>query len=78
MMQINSMVGGGKWRILHLVGDTCDRECREALFLTRQTRKALSKKAGEVDRIALTNKELHPILSSYSRRSIEHYIQFWT
>ena len=58
--QINSMVGVGKWRILHLVGDTCDKECREALFLTRQTRKALSKNAGEVDRIALTNKDLHP------------------
>ena len=58
--QVNSMVGGGKWRILHLVGDTCEKKCREALFLTRQTRKALSKYAGEVDRIALTNKDLHP------------------
>lgn len=58
--QIHSMVGGGKWRILHLVGDSCEKECREALFLTRQTRKALSKNAGEVDRIVLTNKDLHP------------------
>ena len=60
VLQINAIAAGGKWRILHLVEDTCDYQCEEAFFLTRQTRKALGKYAGEVHRIALTAKDLNP------------------
>ncbi|MAI41425.1 MAG: hypothetical protein CMP95_03110 [Gammaproteobacteria bacterium] len=57
---ISSLIGDGKWRLIHLVEDVCDEQCREALFLTRQTRKALSKHAGELRRVALTAGDLRP------------------
>lgn len=57
---ISSFIGDGKWRLIHLVEDVCDEQCREALFLTRQTRKALSKHAGELRRVALTTGDLRP------------------
>ena len=60
LLNITPISGEGKWRILQLVDNTCPESYREALFLTRQTRKALSKHAGEVHRIALTAKDLHP------------------
>ena len=48
----------GKWWLIHAVEDKCNEECRNVLFLTRQSRKALGKNAARVRRIAVSGNEL--------------------
>lgn len=48
----------GKWWLIHVVEDKCNNECRDVLFLTRQSRKALGKNAARVRRVAVSSGEL--------------------
>lgn len=43
----------GKWTILYVGDGACDARCREALYLTRQTRIALNKDMDRVQRVFL-------------------------
>lgn len=43
----------GKWTMLSISGGTCDARCREALYLTRQSRIALGKDMDRVQRVLL-------------------------
>ena len=42
-----------KWTMLYVGDGRCDERCRAALYLTRQTRIALNKDAGRVQRVLL-------------------------
>jgi hypothetical protein len=46
-----------KWTLLYVGGGRCDARCRQALHLTRQTRLALNKDAGRVQRVLLATGE---------------------
>jgi hypothetical protein len=43
----------GKWSIVYVGDGTCDARCREALYLTRQSRIALNKDMDRVQRVFL-------------------------
>jgi len=43
----------GKWSLVYVGDGQCDERCRKALYLTRQTRIALNKDAGRVERVFL-------------------------
>lgn len=43
----------GKWSLVYVGDAYCDERCREALYLTRQTRTALNKDADRVERVFL-------------------------
>ena len=43
----------GKWTMLYVGDGRCDGRCRQALYLTRQTRLALNQDAGRVQRVLL-------------------------
>ena len=43
----------GKWSLVYVGNGYCDERCREALYLTRQTRTALNKDADRVERVFL-------------------------
>jgi hypothetical protein len=43
----------GKWSLVYIGEGYCDERCRRALYLTRQTRTALNKDAGRVERVFL-------------------------
>ena len=57
-IQIEVLEGDGKWLLIHIVTEKCSDECREVLFLTKQSRKALGKNAARVRRIAVSSHEL--------------------
>jgi cytochrome oxidase Cu insertion factor (SCO1/SenC/PrrC family) len=43
----------GRWTLLYVADDACDTRCRDALYLTRQTRIALNQDADRVRRVLL-------------------------
>jgi hypothetical protein len=43
----------GKWSMVYVGDGACDRKCRRALYLTRQTRIALNKDIDRVERVFL-------------------------
>ena len=43
----------GRWTLLYIADDHCDTRCRNALYLTRQTRIALNQDADRVRRLLL-------------------------
>ncbi len=43
----------GRWTLLYIANDRCDTRCRDALYLTRQTRIALNRDADRVRRVLL-------------------------
>ena len=57
-IQIEVLESDGKWLLIHIVTERCSDECREVLFLTKQSRKALGKNAARVRRIAVASHEL--------------------
>ncbi|MBL8200921.1 MAG: SCO family protein [Chromatiales bacterium] len=45
---------GGKWSLLYVGRGDCDDACKEALYRTRQVRRALGKEASRVQRIFIS------------------------
>ena len=50
---VNGELLHGKWSLVVVGNGFCDRRCRKALYLTRQTRLALNKDADRVERVFL-------------------------
>lgn len=50
----------GKWVLMVNVTPTCDQSCEEALYLTRQIRKALGKYSSRVERFLVAAKSDQP------------------
>ncbi|HET7203955.1 MAG TPA: hypothetical protein VFI92_11360 [Steroidobacteraceae bacterium] len=46
-------LGAGQWTIAYLGDGACDERCRQALYLSRQSRIALNKDMGRVQRVFL-------------------------
>jgi|GEM_PF-177102 len=44
---------GGRWTIIHRLGDQCGEQCEVSLYNTRQTRLGLGKDANRVQRVIL-------------------------
>ena len=43
----------GQWTLVHAIGDTCGEDCRQFLYHTRQTRIALGRDTGRLQRFVL-------------------------
>jgi hypothetical protein len=55
-----------KWTILHFIGSQCEEQCQKALYNTRQTRLALGKDAGRLQRYVVVD---DPILAEDIQRN---------
>ena len=47
-----------KWTILHFLGSQCEEQCQKSLYNTRQTRLALGKDAGRLQRYVVVEDEI--------------------
>lgn len=52
--QVNRQALKQKWHVIHVLTETCDTACRQALYHTRQARLALGKDANRVRRIFIS------------------------
>ena len=57
-IKMEALDSNGKWLLIHIVTESCGAKCKEVLFLTKQSRKALGKNAARVRRIAVSSHEL--------------------
>ncbi len=49
-----------KWVLMHPTAESCDVECQEMLYLSRQVHTALGKETSRVERYLVTRREISP------------------
>ena len=58
----------GKWTLVQAVGSSCDADCEQLLYLSRQVVIGLGKDSGRMQRVMLHNGELPAVLQDWLAR----------